>query len=277
MRVWVTLLLVLASLSGCFGDSGEDDHDDGDDPDGGMDGNDGNETMNQTNAPPVAALGIFGPNGTSPGPNGTFENVTVPVNITFDIGLQDADGDDLQYTLDVTGDGVPETEGTAVADNTTYSPLNFTYGYTDPGVYNITLNVTDGDGNATVTAVLNLTAGQASVEQTVITGSASGGCPQCTEAGANTGAGYRAGQSGVDSYFTEIKPEWIGLPFLVESSGGDPDASFRDGCGGGGTGGAAVETHSNAGSESGVVPAGTNCILVWENGPSGADFTITIG
>ena len=117
------------------------------------------------------------------------------------------------------------------------------------------------------------TPSKAPQQPVTVTGMAQFPCPQCTAVGANTGAGYRAGQSGVDSFFTAIGPELANRHFALASTGGDPNASFRDSC----SGGAAVgDPFAGTGPESGDVPEGATCLLLWEDQATNSSFTFTV-
>lgn len=80
-------------------------------------------------------------------PAGPTYKVTIPINVTFDITFDDPEGDDINWTLDVNGDGEADSQGTAIADNGTYLPFNFTTSYTDAGNFTVTLTANDGGGD----------------------------------------------------------------------------------------------------------------------------------
>lgn len=181
---------------------------------------------------------------------------------------------DVQFTADAEGaEGTPEWSisfGDEESDNGTQLPANIDHTYANAGLYMVTLTITAGNGKATVTTSVNVT----SFAQFTAFGTAKLACPQCTQVGANTGAGYRSGTNELDSYFVEIPSGSEGQPFTATSTGGNPDMVFRDGC----TGGAPVgNPFVAAGPESGEVPSGANCALMWEPDSPGSTITLTIG
>lgn len=203
-----------------------------------------------------------------------------PLNVTFQLNATDADGDRLSWVLEF-GDG-NATNGTfqrkaaidaAIRPNGTTNATEVVHLYALAGQYNATLRVSDGNAATNVTLILNLTAG-ISFTQFVAEGTPDLPCPQCTQAGANTGAGYRAGVNELDSFFAEVPEDAAGQPFTVDSTGGDANVSFRTSCGSGGT---AVELFANAGPESGTVPEGALCALMWEDSTPASTITLTIG
>ncbi len=75
----------------------------------------------------------------------------VPQDVMFEMDGSDADGDALTWTLDATGDGVPETEGAAL-------PANYTHSYVDEGIYEVTFEVSDGTETTVQTITVDLQA-----------------------------------------------------------------------------------------------------------------------
>jgi hypothetical protein len=203
-----------------------------------------------------------------------------PVNVTFEFNATDSDGDRLTWVLDfgdnTTANGtfqrvvvVDEQVRPAGIANAT----NVTHLYTSAGRYDATLRVSDGNATTNVTLELDIVGGTP-FTQFVASGTPDLPCPQCSNAGANTGAGYRAGVNELDSYFVEIPADAAGQPFTATSTGGDPDMVFRDGC----AGGAAVgDTFVAGGPEAGEVPEGAVCALMWETMEPGSTITLTIG
>ncbi len=190
-------------------------------------------------------------------------NLTVDVSgLTVNATLKgtDPDGDDLTYRLSF-GDGSTNKTGSL--------PANVTHSYAMAGTYNLTFTVSDGKLNATRTLPVALTGGA----PITLAGNAQLPCPQCNGGGPNSGVGFRAGESGLDSYFVEVGPEVEGRVFSLTSTGGDPNVSFRDGC----DGGAAVgDAFAGSGPEAGIVPAGARCVLLWETAMPDSDFTMAI-
>lgn len=188
-----------------------------------------------------------------------------PLNVTFLLNGTDADGDAVTWTLDF-GDASAAANGTAL-------PGNVTHLYAAAGLFNATLLVSDGNATTNATLTLNITAGSA-FQQFVAAGTPDLPCAQCSNAGANTGLGYRAGINELDSFFVEIPADSAGQPFTVASTAGDPDMVFRDGCEGGAAVGDAFQAD---GPEAGTVPEGALCALMWEPLDGGSTITLTIG
>lgn len=262
---WICAALVGLALSGCFGEAEPAE--------------DTTSPTPTTSAPPTTATSpttTTSPNATGPPPppneppNATLEadptNGTVPFNVTFTINATDPNGDPLEWTLDADEDGTPDAEGTE-----TDLPANVTFEYTENGTFNATLNVSDGMENVVQVVLIEAKPGGGGA---VFTDTAALSCTQCSITGANSGVGYRAGVSGIDSVFFELGPELVGLPFVADSSEGDPDLSFRTSCSGGG---AVGDPFAEEGPESGTVPEGAACVLIWEFIGADSEITITIG
>lgn len=205
---------------------------------------------------------------------------SAPLNVTFLLNATDQDGDAMTWELDF-GDGAmangtfPQANANAsVAPAATGQAANVTHLYTEAGLYNATLVVSDGKTTTNLTLALNITGG-APFEQFIASGTPDLACPQCSTAGANTGAGYRAGINELDSWFVEIPAGAVGQPFTLVSESTDPDMVFRTSCA---SSGAAVgDSFVAAGPESGVVPEGALCVLAWNPEDVVAKITLTIG
>lgn len=241
------LALALA-LAGCSGKkSGDDGPDESPSP-----SSTSATTNGAPNHPPTASM---------------LANTTgeAPLNVTFLLNGTDADGDALAWTLDF-GDNSTLANGTGL-------PANVTHFYAAAGLFNATLLVSDGNATTNATLTLSLAAGTA-FQQFVAAGTPDLPCPQCSNAGANTGLGYRAGMNELDSFFVEIPADSAGQPFTVASTAGDPDMVFRDACEGGAAVGDAFQAE---GPEAGTVPEGALCALMWEPLDGGSTITLTIG
>ncbi len=272
MRSVALLLALLMAFAGCT------DKDAVQTPapvDPGSDGGGGNGT-NGTGSSGGGGNGTGGSNGDGNVSN-TPPTVTLAANVTtnmapfivvFDINGTDADGDVLSWMLDADGDGVADLNGSAL-------PANATFEYAAAGAYNVTVDVSDGANTIQVNITLVLSeSGPPALPPWVGSGVADGPCPQCREVGANTGAGYRAGVSGLDSVFVALPAEYIGYPFVAKASAGDIDLSFRTACS---AGGAVGDPFAKAGAESGVVPEGAACVLMWNYDTPDSTLTITVG
>lgn len=254
----VVATLMIATVSGCLADPEAKDASETD-ATSTTSADSGNETsQNETdNSAPVADLTADPINGTA------------PLAVNFTVNATDADGDNLTWSLDANGDGTSDGNGTD-AD----LPGNVSFEFPAEGVYNATLIVDDGTANTTVTVAINVTAGGATMEPVTFSEDVQLPCPQCTAAGANTGVGYRAGESGLDSAFFDLLPEFVGQPFTATSSGGSLGMVFRDSC----DAGAAIgSVASGAPSHTGTVPEGALCVLMWDDESPDATIGITIG
>jgi hypothetical protein len=254
------LLAVMVALAGCSSSSGGDGRNDPSTKTTttttttGGHNQTGNGTNNQSaeNQPPSLSMQA---NASSP----------APANVTFLLNGSDADGDNLTWMLDF-GDNSTAATGTEL-------PANVTHRYATAGIFNATFSVSDGKDTANVTVAINISAGS-SFTKFVASGTAKLPCPQCTAAGANTGAGYRSGTNELDSYFVTIPASSPGQPFSVTSTGGNPDMVFRDSC----SAGAAVgNAYTGPAGEQGTVPQGALCVLAWENAAASSRITVTIG
>ncbi|HEX9816504.1 MAG TPA: PKD domain-containing protein [Candidatus Thermoplasmatota archaeon] len=253
----VVAVLVIAATSGCLADPEAKDVD-GAATTASVDSTSNETASNETmNSAPVANLTADPDNGSA------------PLAVNFTINATDADGDNLTWSLDADGDGTSDGNGTD-AD----LPGNVSFAYAAAGLYNATLTVDDGTANTTATIAINVTAGGATMEPVAFSEDVQLPCPQCTAAGANTGVGYRAGESGVDSAFFDLLPEFVGQPFTATSSGGSLGMVFRDSC----DAGAAIgSVASGAGSHTGTVPEGALCVLMWDDESADSTIAITIG
>jgi hypothetical protein len=258
MRILVVALAIALLLSGCATKK-----DDGD--------GDSSSTKSSSNSGTgTAGNGTRGVGGINHPPAATLKaNATdsqAPINVTFAINATDADADPLTWRL-AFGDN-------ASANGTFASPgsANVTHKFTSGGLYNATLSVSDGKVTTNVSVLLNITSGSP-FEKFTASGTPDLACAQCSEAGANTGIGYRAGVNELDSWFVTIPEGAAGQPFTV-SAAEDVDMVFRDVC----EEGAAVgETFQADGDEAGIVPEGATCVLAWLPGAVGETITLTIG
>lgn len=106
-------------------------------------------------------------------PNLTFTpavvNGSVPLNVSFDLDAEDAEGDSLTWSFDADGDGTAELSGSG-AD----LPANYTHLYTAAGVYNATFLASDGALEANKTIAIEVLAGVAAFTDLTFTGTISG-------------------------------------------------------------------------------------------------------
>ena len=266
MRLLAVLLALALVLSGCAEKKDEDPEP-------------SSTTSTSTSRSATSTGGVGGTVATNQPPTAVLTaNSTgdLPLNVTFVLNATDNDGDALAWILDF-GDNATQNGSFPATLGNASKPFahhaNVTHTYAAAGSYNATLRLSDGKATTNVTLNLTLVAGTP-FTQFVAEGTPDLSCTQCSEAGANTGLGYRAGINELDSFFVEIPADAAGQPFTVTSSGGDPDVSFRDSCA---SSGAAVESFNADGPESGLVPAGALCALMWEYAEPGSTITLTIG
>lgn len=254
----VAVLLMVAALAGCVSDDSGNSDDSVNEPNESAGNAEGNTTgdPSSVNSPPQVSLALN-------------QSVDDPWLVNFEINASDADEDFLFWSIDADGDGSKDGDGSEF-------PAMIAFQYAAAGTYNVSVAVDDGYeftyANTTITLEAKIIP-PAYTEQLIITGTSQLACPQCTAAGANTGAGYRAGETGVDSVFDVVPSEYAGAPFTA-TSGGNIDLVFRDSC----DAGAAVgDAFVATGDESGTIPAGAACVLMWTTDTPGATLTITIG
>ena len=266
MKILLALLLATALvLSGCAQKKDDDD------------GAAASSSTSSSQSMTGTGGSVGGNLSTNQPPSATLTaNSTGGLNVTFALNATDNDGDALTWSLDF-GDNATQNGTFPARLGNASKPFahaaNVTHLYDAGGAFNVTLTLSDGKATTNVSLALNVTAGS-SFEQFVAEGTPDLPCTQCTEGGANTGIGYRAGINELDSYFVELPAGAGGQPFTVTSSAGDPEVSFRDSC----SGGAAVgDPFNNEGPESGVVPDGAACALMWEYSDPGSTITLTIG
>lgn len=270
MRFLVVVLVLVVAFAGCV--TKKDDKGEGGDDGGAGSGSGTTGSATRSTTRSTTASGTQGTNGTGSDNHPPTASMTAngtgaaPASVVFLLNGTDADGDALAWAL-AFGDG-NATNGTSL-------PANVTYAYPQPGAYNATLTVSDGKATTNVTLQLNLTASGPAFEQFVASGTPDLACPQCSVAGANTGAGYRNGINELDSWFVEIPAGAAGQPFTLVSESTDPDMVFRTSCA---SSGAAVgNPFVAAGPESGIVPEGALCALTWNPEDVVAKITLTIG
>lgn len=249
---WIALLLASVAFAGCSDDSADADPTETTTSTGTAgtttetnttteaagpgESDDGNET-GDVNSPPTATLAASNQNGTA------------PLDVTFQLGGADEDGDSLAWTLDLDGDGAADEVGDVLP-----TTVNATY---EAGTHNITLTVTDGRANTTA----NLT-----IEVVEATEEPAG--PAQTASGTILTSPYGCLQNAylngpVAPYFVtfDIEPASYGLPFLATFETTVPSienvAQFWVG-----TGTVAGTFTSDGGAVEGVVPEGAESVYL---------------
>lgn len=263
--VLAALLLVGLLLSGCASKGGGGDDDE--DPTG-------TATASGTASGSKSGSTSKGPSGSgtstqtgsgSPGNKAPVGGIAATVNgtsVAFNLTGTDPDGDALQWTLSF-GDGAADQQGTTL-------PANLTHTYA-VGNYTAHYNVTDGKAtssyNVSVAVAAAATGGGLTFSADV-----ENFCSFCTEvlgeqdgsepASAFPSVSWASGDQGVDAVWVVIPAALVGHAWSATTTGADiaiaaftacePDAHFIQ----------MVDT--GAIPETGTIPAGTGCMVLWE-------------
>lgn len=202
----------------------------------------------------------------------------IPLTVNFTLSGSDPDGDTLAWTL-LFGDGASD-DGAAL-------PATVSHDYTAAG--NFTAELTLSDGKAQSSYEVTITVAGAGAPQTLFTfteaTSAPGNpfisleIPGVGWCGATCCAGFDAGMSGVDCVFVELPAGLDGHAFTATSDAGDPDVEFWATCDASEL--FSVADFRNVGPETGVVPGGAACLIMWDNAvpptaPTFPTFTFTV-
>lgn len=207
--------------------------------------------------------------GTNHPPKATLTVIVTGANATFKADGADADGDSLTGTVSF-GDG---------SANATVAkfPASLTHAY-KPGNFTAVLTVKDGKASGT-SSVKVAVAGAAGTKVTISgTTKISGNPGMIAPVGANACAGYNAGQNEVDCVFGAFDATLAGKAYKATSTGSSVGVEFWDTCDA--VMGAYVSGGDDtADEETGKIPAGAGCVILWAYGadPTGATLTITIG
>jgi len=199
-----------------------------------------------------------------------------PLTVAFWINGTYTGNDSVEWTFDADGDLAFDANGSAL-------PANWTFTFESEAAYHAVVSVLAGGLNAThtwnITVAAPEPAGPPAMDPVSFTETVQVACNQCSSQGANTGVSYRTQQKGIDQTWVAIDPAWRGQPFTVTADKGNPDISFRTGCSELGSGGGQVQDFKAAGAESGTVPQGAVCVLMWQQAQTSTDtdITITIG
>lgn len=201
-------------------------------------------------------------------------NGTTPLSVNFTLEGSDADGDALSWSL-AFGDGASEN-GTAL-------PANVTHAFAAAGNYTVTYNLTDGKASASYNVTIRVAAGGPGGGSTTAVFTEAQEypsnpvnslvIPNVGYAGATGCAGYWDGTSGVDCVFFELEAAWAGKAFTATADAGNPDLEFWPVCDP--TEVFAVAGFNAAGPESGAIPSGALCVVIWNGEPGIATPTHT--
>lgn len=196
----------------------------------------------------------------------SLENGSIPLRVNFTLNGTDADGDALSWSLSF-GDG-NATQGSAL-------PATAAHNYTRVGNFTVRYNVTDGKANATYNVTIRVGAGGSAggVTAVFVEGQAvpsnpinSAMIPNVGYAGATGCAGYWDGTSGFDCVFFELLADYAGKSFTATADAGNPDLEFWPVCDPAEV--FAVAGFAVDGPESGVIPDGALCVVIWNGEPS---------
>ncbi len=274
MRAWVILTTLMMLLAGCAGS--EDDGEPTETTTGTTTGTgtSGTQTTTGTATSTSTNTGTGGPgnggNESEPRPPTAIlelSNVTgtAPLSLNLTINATDPDGDLAAWTVDF-GDNSTE-------DGTEF-PTTLSHTWATDGTYNITLTVVDATGlNDTNTVSITVEAG--GLGGFVLTADMDLECPGCRDVSTDACLERQTGMGLFnDCIFLPMPAAAAGLPFIFESTGGDPDLRWRAGteCNG-----SADEYVANDGPESGIVPPGIGCVMMWEYASTPSTLTLTIG
>lgn len=275
--ILAVLVLLTLAFAGCASKGGDGDDDGGTGT--GTSTSTGTATSRSGTSTGTATGSASGTGTGAPGANvAPVANLTAnttrglaPLAVTFTLNATDADGDSLTWTLSF-GDGSANETGTAV-------PATVSHTYSAVGNY--TANFTVSDSEATVTdsedIVVRAAATGGSTFPLVFDGEVTLSCVPCQEApGAGASISWNSGEAGLDSDWFVLPADAAGHDFQTsEDSDLDSDVEFFDTCSSDGTSLGAfksVDAH-----ESGEVPAGAGCAVMWTwypVGPNAVHLTI---
>lgn len=203
-------------------------------------------TSHPANHPPVGSIGAAA--------NGTV--------VRFDLAGSDQDGDGLNWTLSF-GDGSAAQSGSTLPANATHTFVS--------GNYTAFYNLTDGKATSSYNVTLNITAAGGAPGLT-FTGDVAGYCAFCTEVlGEQDGsepaspfpsASWQSGQQGRDAVWVEVPAALAGHAWSASTTGSDIATAAFTACGSSGKFLEMVDTGANP--ETGKIPAGTGCFVLWE-------------
>jgi hypothetical protein len=243
-------------------------------------------TTSRSSTTSSSSTGTTGPSNTPP--SGSISAVagsgSLPVRVNFTLTGSDPDGDVIVWDL-AFGDG-------ATDDGTTL-PATVSHNYTTAGNFTAVFTITDGKESTDYDVAVAIAAGGAAGPSLMLVGTVSAWCAQCTlafEAALTLPAplptlplpsvSWASEMQGVDLIWVEVPAELAGHTFVATSSAADVGVGMLASCDP--TAAAAVAYFdSESTPETGTVPAGTGCIVLWDfppvppGGPP-ADATLTL-
>lgn len=279
LALLATLTIVAIAFAGCSGEGdGGDDASSSSSSTSRSGSSTGTSTKSSTGSSTGSATGTSTGSAPNRAPAGSLSVAVNGTNATFTLTGSDPDGDTIVWDLTF-GDGAA-TNGTGLPANATHSYAsagNFTANFTitdgqSPVTYNLTVPVA-GAGSAGIVFVQKQTTPSNPLGSTVI--------PNVGFAGANACAGFTGGDNGVDCVWFDLLPEYAGHLFTATTDVGDPDYEFWPACpfpeNAGAPPGLAITGSTATGPESGEIPDGAGCIVLWTKlSPEIPEHTFTV-
>jgi hypothetical protein len=255
-RLLLATILLVASLSGCVSENRPAEQTGSPAPSSGA--------PSESSTPPQVPVNRA-PNITL---NASLANGTAPLLVFFNLTAVDDDQDNLTWTFDADADGIPEASN---ANSTLPATLNFTY--VAAGIFNATFNVTDGNVSVNQRVSIEVLA---AIEPDVYSGATTlPGLPTIRTTGAAGCAGFAAKSNGRDCYYWTLTKDYTGSKFEATSTASAPDLVFWSTCDA--VSGQATGTFATASAtETGTVPAGSGCAIMWNFGSGTGTMTLKI-
>ena len=275
MRTWAllaTLTIAAAALAGCSGGDG-DGETTSSSTSSSRTTTSGTSTSRSSTSTTGSATTTSTGSTANQAPTGSLSVAVNGSEAKFTLDGTDADGETLVWDLSF-GDG-STTNGTALpatVNHTYASTGNFTVNFTvtdgkDPVKYDLVVAVA-GSGSAALVVLTGETTQPSNPANSVVV-------PPGLGLGANGCAGYNSDMNGVDCVFFPMLADYAGHGFTGTSTAGDPDLEFWDSCDA--VMGAFMENFYATGPESGTVPDGAGCVILWLKAPPDtAQFTFTV-
>jgi hypothetical protein len=166
-----------------------------------------------------------------------------------------------------------------MSEDGTTLPATVVHAYAAAGNFTATFTVTDGEDPATFDLdVPIVAAGSTGIVFTQKQAFPSNPVSSVTDPvagaflGANGCVGYTANMSGQDCVFFKLDAAFVGHAFTITADAGDPDYELWPECNATPTSidGLAMEGSTAAGPESGMIPDGAGCVVIWTKSPPDA-------
>lgn len=281
MRLWALLAAVLLCSMVLAGCSDDGDGDDGTSSSSSSSSRASSSASSSTSPSTSATTSTTSPPG-QPGvepantaPVGTMSAVSSALERTINFTLNGTDPEGDNFVWDLTfGDG-QATSGTQL-------PANVSHQYPAVGLYNATFVITDGRLQSAYNLTVNVTAATAA-SGLFFSGTTSVPCPQCTggldvflsspvppPATPIAAPGWNAQEPGIETQWVAITPDLVGKAFTVTATSDAAAAAFPA-CD---PSTPAIELWDASSSETGTIPAGTGCMLLWDF--DGPESTVTL-